>query len=239
LTKAFPHRPSPLPQAAWRAGVQMAALNMQTNDLPVQLHHALFRDSGGYVLKPAALRTLKKLPPPATAASTDPTTPARKGCDSSCRGRMSREESGGGGLTRAASEVRPLLKESSRLGAPATAASGRGKPLWPPPREEVRRTSLKAAPCLPPRSALSLVSSPSDPPSRRSSPCTSSRRGTSAGRCSPSRTTPLLRTSATAPARPAAPAPTCRARAFASSCTPSEASTPSRASRSRRLRRRA
>ncbi|EOD27058.1 hypothetical protein EMIHUDRAFT_204945 [Emiliania huxleyi CCMP1516] len=49
---------------------------------------------------------------------------------------MSREESGGGGLTRAASEVRPLLKESSRLGAPATAAS-RGKPLWPPPREEL------------------------------------------------------------------------------------------------------
>ncbi|EOD30067.1 hypothetical protein EMIHUDRAFT_99535 [Emiliania huxleyi CCMP1516] len=118
---------NPNPLTAWRAGVQMAALNMQTNDLPVQLNHALFRDSGGYVLKPAALRTLEQPPPPS----------ARKDRDSSLCGRLSREESGGGGLARAASEVRPLLKESSRLGAPATAASGRGKPLWPPPREEV------------------------------------------------------------------------------------------------------
>ena len=32
----------------------MAALNLQTNDLPTQLHHALFELNGGrgYVLKP-------------------------------------------------------------------------------------------------------------------------------------------------------------------------------------------
>ena len=35
----------------------MAALNLQTNDLPSQLHHALFELNGGrgYVLKPAEM----------------------------------------------------------------------------------------------------------------------------------------------------------------------------------------
>lgn len=43
---------------AYRAGCQMVALNMQTNDLPMQLNAAMFRLGGGtgYVLKPAALR---------------------------------------------------------------------------------------------------------------------------------------------------------------------------------------
>jgi len=46
----------PLP--AWRKGVQHVALNLQCNDLPTQLHAALFRLGGGhgYVLKPSALR---------------------------------------------------------------------------------------------------------------------------------------------------------------------------------------
>jgi len=43
----------PLP--SWRAGVQVVALNLQTADLPTQLHHALFAASG-YVLKPAEMR---------------------------------------------------------------------------------------------------------------------------------------------------------------------------------------
>ena len=35
----------------------MAALNLQTNDLPTQLHHALFELNGGrgYVLKPPGM----------------------------------------------------------------------------------------------------------------------------------------------------------------------------------------
>ena len=46
------------PLAAWKCGIQMAALNLQTNDLPTQLHHALFELGGGlgYVLKPEAMR---------------------------------------------------------------------------------------------------------------------------------------------------------------------------------------
>jgi len=45
---------SPLP--GWLAGAQSVALNMSNNDIPVHLHFALFHGSGGYVLKPPAMR---------------------------------------------------------------------------------------------------------------------------------------------------------------------------------------
>jgi len=41
---------SPLP--CWLVGAQSIALNMSVNDLAVQLHFALFKGAGGYVLKP-------------------------------------------------------------------------------------------------------------------------------------------------------------------------------------------
>ena len=46
------------PLAAWREGVHAVALNLQTNDLPSQLHHALFKlgSGSGFVLKPLAMR---------------------------------------------------------------------------------------------------------------------------------------------------------------------------------------
>ena len=46
------------PLRAWRSGAQCVALNLQTNDLPTQLHHALFALGGGcgYVLKPREMR---------------------------------------------------------------------------------------------------------------------------------------------------------------------------------------
>ena len=44
------------PLTFWRVGAQMVALNMQTNDIATQLHHALFSHCG-YVLKPENLRT--------------------------------------------------------------------------------------------------------------------------------------------------------------------------------------
>jgi hypothetical protein len=44
----------PLP--LWAVGTHMVALNMQTNDVPTQLHHALFAERG-YVLKPPLLRS--------------------------------------------------------------------------------------------------------------------------------------------------------------------------------------
>lgn len=61
LLRAYPlglrfsgHNMDPLP--CWLAGVQSVTLNMcKINDLPVQLHYALFDRSGGYVLKPRGM----------------------------------------------------------------------------------------------------------------------------------------------------------------------------------------
>lgn len=53
------------PLIYWRRGVQMAALNWQTNDLGMQLNRAMFEggtDSSGYVLKPEALRSIQVSP---------------------------------------------------------------------------------------------------------------------------------------------------------------------------------
>lgn len=50
------------PLIYWRRGVQMAALNWQTNDLGMQINRAMFEggtDSSGYVLKPEALRRIQ------------------------------------------------------------------------------------------------------------------------------------------------------------------------------------
>ena len=44
---------SPIP--GWLVGAQSVALNMSNNDLAVQMHFSLFKDSGGYVLKPAEM----------------------------------------------------------------------------------------------------------------------------------------------------------------------------------------
>mmetsp|Transcript_64229 Transcript_64229/g.191742 ORF Transcript_64229/g.191742 Transcript_64229/m.191742 type:complete len:606 (+) Transcript_64229:5599-7416(+) len=47
---------SPLP--CWLCGAQSVALNMSQNDTPVQLHHTLFKRSGGFVLKPPDMTAL-------------------------------------------------------------------------------------------------------------------------------------------------------------------------------------
>ena len=62
----------PLP--AWRLGVQMAALNYQTNDLPMQLNRAFFARAGGtgYVPKPIGLRTSALHCPAAGATAATP-----------------------------------------------------------------------------------------------------------------------------------------------------------------------
>jgi len=54
----------PLP--AWGVGLQLVALNYQTNDLPVQINRALFSLNGGlgYVLKPEGLRISPPIWPP-------------------------------------------------------------------------------------------------------------------------------------------------------------------------------
>ena len=45
---------NPLP--GWLGGAQNIAINMSNNDLPLQLHHALFKSTSGYVLKPPEMR---------------------------------------------------------------------------------------------------------------------------------------------------------------------------------------
>ncbi|KXJ08747.1 1-phosphatidylinositol 4,5-bisphosphate phosphodiesterase delta-4 [Exaiptasia diaphana] len=46
------------PEDAWNVGCQIVALNLQTREMPVQLHHGKFRQNGkaGYILKPRFLR---------------------------------------------------------------------------------------------------------------------------------------------------------------------------------------
>eukprot|EP00966_Prymnesium_polylepis_P177433 4109105-Prymnesium_polylepis.1 len=44
---------TPLP--GWLAGAQTVALNFSNNDLPMQLHFAMFNRTGGYVLKPPTM----------------------------------------------------------------------------------------------------------------------------------------------------------------------------------------
>lgn len=46
---------SPVP--GWLGGAQNVALNMSNNDLAVQIHYAMFKGAGGYVLKPPEMRT--------------------------------------------------------------------------------------------------------------------------------------------------------------------------------------
>lgn len=53
------------PLMYWRKGVQMAAMNWQTNDLGMQLNQAMFdagTDQSGYVLKPHSMREIRMLP---------------------------------------------------------------------------------------------------------------------------------------------------------------------------------
>jgi len=49
---------SPVP--GWLAGAQCVALNMSNNDLPLQLHYALFKGSRGFVLKPSEMTSQGK-----------------------------------------------------------------------------------------------------------------------------------------------------------------------------------
>lgn len=53
------------PLMYWRRGVQMAALNWQSNDVAMQINRAMFdggNDSSGYVHKPESLRNIQVLP---------------------------------------------------------------------------------------------------------------------------------------------------------------------------------
>ena len=67
-TRVISDNLDPLPH--WCAGSQMVAMNMQTNDLPMQLNSAFFQLDGGfgYILKPEELR--RSVAPPAPSESS-------------------------------------------------------------------------------------------------------------------------------------------------------------------------
>jgi len=70
LLRPFPHglrfsgaNMNPLPP--WLGGAHCVALNMSNNDLPLQLHYALFDGTAGYLLKPKEMRRgMGAWPPP-------------------------------------------------------------------------------------------------------------------------------------------------------------------------------
>ena len=49
---------SPLP--AWLVGAQNVALNFSYVDVALQLHYAMFKGSGGFVLKPREMREMEQ-----------------------------------------------------------------------------------------------------------------------------------------------------------------------------------
>lgn len=90
--KASRHRSSNLtdPTLIWASGVQMVALNYQTNDLPMQLNSALFRLNAGcgYVLKPSWMRDIDVDKAPAAEVS------GRGGATRDCGSRVGGESNG-------------------------------------------------------------------------------------------------------------------------------------------------
>jgi len=136
----------PLPH--WCAGSQMVALNMQTNDLPMQLNAALFRIDGGfgYVLKPPELRTM---PPPGSPAALTLESLQKRSISSACSSiavapsltavetssSLSSRAAGGSGVGGGALGIDGDVLE--RPAAPKLPT-----PSWPPQREELHRATI-------------------------------------------------------------------------------------------------
>ena len=150
----------PLP--FWRSGAQLVALNMQTNDLPVQLHYALFElgGSSGYVLKPLELRS------PVSACSRQPVphsrgaspigfqesyAPSSQPLGTSAPGASPRASPTLAAPPRPSSRpLTPVPRATSRTTSPSIGENplpGECEPasmhLWPPSRPLLRRVSLR------------------------------------------------------------------------------------------------
>ena len=117
----------------------MAGLNMSDNDLAVQVHFALFRGSGGFVLKPSAM--LKKASTTSKSLLRDFTCSERttgskrwsrtsKERSLSLRETSSRQSS----LSRASPRARPEISLSDDVDAEA---------FWPLFRERLHRTTIR------------------------------------------------------------------------------------------------
>ena len=111
------------PLAIWRMGVQMAALNYQVNDLPLQLNRAFFRRGGGtgFVRKPAEMRIC---PDDCTGVLGDAT----------CEEESRPADDGTAPVVAVGSRWQQALRGSSssqresQKGTSAAAAAGRGRP---------------------------------------------------------------------------------------------------------------
>jgi len=110
---------SPLP--GWLTGSQSVALNMSNNDVPIQLHFALFNGSPGFILKPLEMRDA----PEAALSSSipEPRTPV-------------------GPIARRASE-RISLERPSTPGHVAEQETRTD--YWPPSREHLHCASISVA----------------------------------------------------------------------------------------------
>lgn len=119
---------SPLP--CWLAGAHSVALNMSNNDLPLQLHFALFDRFGGYLLKPSEMREeMRDLchPPLSTRLSTRPSV------------RLSSTQPLSSDTN---AHVDAAEDPQSPGAAPALPDSQDGDAYWPPPREIVDVTVM-------------------------------------------------------------------------------------------------
>jgi len=108
---------SPLP--CWLAGSQSVALNMSNNDLPVQLHFALFNGSNGFVLKPPAM--VSAVVSPRETAEFEPWSTQRSQSGSEYRARVGldsfRQRSGSDSYRQRAGSETPTPSFRSRSGS--------------------------------------------------------------------------------------------------------------------------
>ena len=128
-TRVMSDNLDPLPH--WCAGSQMVAMNMQTNDLPMQLNSALFQLDGGfgYILKPKEMRLQHASPPSlAEPSATGEAAPALDGASPSELAAAAPQSSALG-----------LGEEQSR---PSLSSPGSPAPAWPPEREQLHHTTL-------------------------------------------------------------------------------------------------
>ena len=123
-TRVMSDNLDPLPH--WCAGSQMVAMNMQTNDLPMQLNSALFQLDGGfgYILKPEEMRR-PEAPPPSLSKPSTSTLPGASPPEMA-----------------AAASLSPALDLGEDRPRPSLSSSSSPAPPWPPAREQLHHTTL-------------------------------------------------------------------------------------------------
>jgi len=140
LLRPFPHglrtsgrNMSPLP--FWLTGAQSVALNMSNNDIPLQLHFALFKGSDGFVLKPSEM-----LSAPMEADWTKAPILAKVASDAFITEKSSRASRGWKVVRR---EAATLVRQSHK-GLGDEKAYQSKEAFWPPPHEKLNRTTIEA-----------------------------------------------------------------------------------------------